>query len=87
MMRDLTPAQRMMVEDGLPVDLILSPEERARTWKGKRLKPTAAFAEKKPVKEEDPATREIRKEIAAAEERKKAERLARLKELKPGRRP
>jgi hypothetical protein len=68
-MRPLTEAQRLMVEDGLPADLILSAEDRAASWKGKRLRPTNSFADpKRPTKDEDPATKQLRKEMAAAEE-------------------
>lgn len=82
-MADLTEAQRLMVEDGLPADLILPPEQRAASWKGKRLRSTNTFAEpKRPTKDEDPATKALRKELAAAEEAKKAARFARLNQLK-----
>lgn len=80
-MPELTPGQRMMVEDGLPAELILTDEERRAAWKGRKL--TKPRDLKAPPKDEDPATRALRKEIARADERKKAERLARLKDLKP----
>lgn len=80
-MPELTPGQRMMVEDGFPAELILTDEERRAAWKGRKL--TKPRDLKAPPKDEDPATRALRKEIARADERKKAERLARLKDLKP----
>lgn len=86
-MVDLTPAQKLMVEDGAPAELVsLTQEQRAAAWKGLRPKATKTFAPDKPAaRDEDPATKALRKEIAAADERKKAERLARLKELKASR--
>lgn len=79
--RALTPAQELMIEDGLPAETILDPVERKEAWKGRKL--TKPRDLKAPTKDEDPATRALRKEIAAADAKKKAERLARLKELKP----
>jgi rubrerythrin len=78
-----TPGLKMMVEDGLPPATIASPEERKNAWKGKRPRPTHSmhFGESS-KKEEDPATTKLRKELAAADQMKKAERFARLKELK-----
>ncbi len=80
-MPELTPGQRMMVEDGLPQELILDPAERKAGWVGVKL--TKPRDLKAPPKDEDPATRALRKEIAKADAAKKAERLARLKELTP----
>lgn len=80
-MPELTRAQQLMVEDGLPADAILDPADRKNSWKGRKL--TKPRDLKAPAKDEDPATRALRKEIAAADAKKKAERLARLKELKP----
>jgi len=80
-MPELTPGQRMMVEDGLPQELILDPAERKAGWVGVKL--TKPRDLKAPPKDEDPATKALRKEIAAADAKKKAERLARLKELTP----
>jgi hypothetical protein len=79
----LAPSHQMMVEDGLPEAAIIPPEERKAAWKGKRPRPTQSMHfEKSSSKEEDPATKQLRKELAAAEAKKKAERLARLNELK-----
>lgn len=79
-MPELTPGQRLMVEDGLPAELILSPAERKAAWVGINL--TKPRDLKAPPKNEDPATRALRKEMARAEEQKKAERFARLRQLK-----
>lgn len=79
-MPELMPGQRMMVEDGLPQEAILDPAERKAAWAGRKL--TKVRDLKAPRKNEDPATRALRKEMARAEERKKAERFARLKQLK-----
>ena len=77
----ITRAQQMLIEDGLPPELALATEaERKAEWKGVKL--TKPKDLKVPAKDEDPATKALRKEIAAADEKKKAERLARLKQLK-----
>jgi hypothetical protein len=81
--KPLTPGLKMMVDDGLPPGTIISLEERKSAWKGKRPRPTHSmhFGESS-KKEEDPATTKLRKELAAADQMKKAARFARLKELK-----
>lgn len=81
-MPDLTRSQQLMIADGLPAAAIISPEERRKAWNGKRLRPTKSMSFAAPKKDEDPATKALRKELAKAEERKKAERFARLNELK-----
>lgn len=81
----LTKAQQMMVADGMPAELILSEAERKADWKGHKL--TKPKDLKAPVKDEEPATKALRKELAAAEEKKKADRLARLRELKEQHKP
>ena len=53
---------------------------RKARWKGHKYTKQGAFFKDKP-KEEDPATRKLRREIEAQEEAKKQERFARLKEL------
>lgn len=80
MENELTPGQRMMVEDGFPRELILDPAERKAGWVGVKL--TKPRDLKAPRKDEDPATKALRKEMARAAEQKKAERFARLKQLK-----
>jgi hypothetical protein len=75
-----TPSQQAMVEDGLPPAAIVSPEERRAAWKGRKL--TKVRDLRVPAKDEDAATKQLRKELAAAEESKKAARFARLNELK-----
>ena len=76
---DLSPGQRLMIEDGFPTGAIIPAEERAVAWKGRKL--TKPRDLKTPVKDEDAATKQLRKELEAAEAKKKSERLARLKEL------
>jgi rubrerythrin len=75
--------QEMMIKDGLPPAAVLPEDQRRMAWLGRRLRPTRSmhFAESS-KQAEDPATKQLRKELAAAEEKKKAERFARLKELK-----
>lgn len=82
---DRTKAQEMMIADGLPAAAIIPQEERAAAWKGRRL--TKPRDLKVPAKDEDPATKALRKELAKAEEKKKADRLARLRELKEQHKP
>lgn len=79
-MPELTPGQRLMVEDGFPQELILDPADRKAAWAGRKL--TKVRDLKAPRKDEDPATKALRKEMAKAAEQKKAERFARLKQLK-----
>jgi len=82
----VTKAQQMMIEDGLPAELAtISDAERKAEWKGVKL--TKPKDLKVPTKDEDPATKALRKELAAAEEQKKAARLARLRELKEQTKP
>lgn len=75
----LTSSQQMMVDDGFPPEAIIPQDERSAAWKGRNL--TKPRDLKAPRKDEDPATKALRKEQAAAEATKKAERLARLQEL------
>jgi Protein of unknown function (DUF3489) len=75
-----TPGQQIMVEEGLPEAAIVAPEERRDAWKGRKL--TKPRDIKAPAKDEEPATKALRKELAKAKETKKAARLARLNELK-----
>lgn len=84
-MPDLSKGQQMMVDDGFPPELLLTQEQRKADWKGVRL--TKPMDLKAKPKQEDPATTALRKEIAKADERKKAERLARLRELREQHKP
>jgi hypothetical protein len=78
---ELTAGQRLMVEDGLPLGAIVPAVERSAAWKGRKL--TSLLRDvKEPAKNEDPATKALRKEIEAAASRNKAERFARLNELR-----
>lgn len=82
----VTKAQQMMIEDGLPAELAtITDAERKAEWKGVKL--TKPKDLKVPTKDEDPATKALRKELAKAEEQKKAARLARLRELKEQHKP
>jgi hypothetical protein len=76
---ELTPAQRLMVDEGLPSAAIISPEERKEAWKGRKLSRPKDLAA--PKKDEDQATAKLRKELVAQEAAKKAARLERLQEL------
>jgi hypothetical protein len=67
---------------GIPPSLVITADERRAAWKGKKLKSTAAMTFAVPKKDEDAATKQLRKELEAAEAKKKAERFARLKQLK-----
>jgi hypothetical protein len=79
MTRELTPAQQMMVDDGMPANFFLSPEERQAAWKGVRCKPTAEMKFGKPAKkDEDPGTAAVRKQVAEAEAAKKKAKLQSL---------
>lgn len=66
--------------DAIPDFLRLTREQRREAWHKNPPRPMPKF--KDPPKDEDPATRALRKEIAKAEEAKKAARFAKLKELK-----
>lgn len=82
--KNLTTAQKLMIEDGAPAEFVTMTEaQRAEAWKGRKTRSTSTFAAvKPPAKDEDPVTKALRKELAEAAEKKKAERFARLKELK-----
>lgn len=80
-----TKMQQMMVEDGFPAELLLDDAARRADWKGVRL--TRAMDPRPARKVEDPATAALRREIAKADQQKKAERLARLRELKEQHKP
>jgi hypothetical protein len=76
----LTKAQELMIADGLPAAAILTPEERAASWKGRKLSKPRDI--KAPKKDEDPTTRQLRKQLEAAEKAKATERFQRLAELR-----
>lgn len=75
-MPELTPGQRMMVEDGLPAELILSPAERKAG-----VKLTKPRDLKAPPKNEDPATRALRREIVITQDRRQKTMAKTLEEL------
>jgi hypothetical protein len=79
MTRELTPGQRVMVEDGLPAALLLTPEERAAAWKGQRLTKMLDVASRpRQQGEQDPGTAKLIAELdaqaKAAAKQKKADR-------------
>lgn len=81
--RTVTGAQAMMIEDGLPPEIALKTQaERNEAWQGKRTRPTCSMHFNEPKKDEDPATKKLRKELDAEANRKKAASLARLAEHK-----
>jgi len=64
----------------LPNFLRIPQAERDSAWKGRKLTKITIMAP--PPKDEDPATRKLRKEIEAQEKAKREERFARLRELR-----
>lgn len=75
--RSLTPAQRMMVEDGLPIGLILTSKERAASWE--RTPPTAA-----PFVPQDDRNAEYRRRRQQERSERRRERgVARKENSKP----
>ncbi len=78
-MPELTPGQRMMVEDGLPAEAILDPADRKAAWVGRKL--TKVRDLKTPPKDEDPATRALRREIAITQDRRQKTMAKSLTEL------
>ena len=66
----------------IPLFLRIPQAERNAAWKGRRLTKQGSNFGKLVKKDEDPATRQLRREMEKAEARKKAERFARLRELR-----
>ncbi len=64
----------------IPDFLRIPQEQRRAAWRGRKL--TSPRDQKVPAKDEDAATKALRRETAVAEEAKKAARFARLNELK-----
>ena len=79
--RHLTPRPAADALD-LPTYLRIPQDERRAAWKGRKLTRQGSGFKAAPTKTEEAATRLLRKQVAAAEEAKKAERFARLKELR-----
>jgi hypothetical protein len=67
--------------EDFPDFLRIPQAERRAAWKGRKLTRQGAMFREKPTKVEEAATRQLRRELEAAEAAKKAERFARLKEL------
>lgn len=65
----------------LPDFLRIPASVRREAWKGRKLTKQGSMFRAPPTKQEEAATRQLRKELAAAEEAKKVERFARLKEM------
>lgn len=65
----------------LPDFLRIPASVRREAWKGRKLTKQGAMFRAPPSRTEEAATRALRRELAAAEEAKKAERFARLKDL------
>lgn len=76
-MANLTKMQQMMVEDGLPADLVIPQAERNAAWKGVRLTKPLASAQAAP---EDPGTVQLRKELEAKARAEAKKRKADRKE-------
>jgi hypothetical protein len=63
-------------------DFLLIPQvERRAAWKGRKLTKQGSTFKVRQSKVEEAATRQLRREIEAAEAAKKAARFARLKEM------
>lgn len=74
----MTPMQEIMLQDGCPVGCLLTEEERATAWKGKRLTTLGGFKVETNSKPTDPGTIEfIREREAAARAAAKAAKQAR----------
>jgi len=69
-----------MTED-FPDFLRIPQDERRAAWRGRKLTRQGSAFRDKPTKVEEAATRQLRKELEAAEAAKKEARFARLKEL------
>jgi hypothetical protein len=65
----------------LPNFLRIPQDERRAAWKGRKLTRQGSAFKVRQTKVEEAATRQLRKELEAAEAAKKAARFARLKEL------
>jgi hypothetical protein len=65
----------------IPAFLRIPQDERKAAWKGKKLTKQGSMFKVRQTKVEEAATRQLRREVEAAEAAKKAARFARLKEL------
>jgi hypothetical protein len=69
----------------VPDFLIIPQEVRRASWKGKKLRHTSEMTFTTKARDEDPATKQLRREMAKAEQEKKAARLAALAAYKKNR--
>ena len=65
----------------LPAFLRIPQDERRAAWRGRKLTKQGTMFRDKPTKVEEAATRQLRRELEAAEAAKVAARFARLKEM------
>lgn len=65
----------------LPDFLRVPQDERRAAWRGRKLTKQGAMFRALPTKQEEAATRQLRRELEAAEIAKREERFARLKEM------
>jgi hypothetical protein len=72
--------------DELPDFLRIPQDERRAAWRGRKMTKQGSMFKVKQTRVEEAATRQLRKELAAAEEAKKQARFARLKEMAAERR-
>ena len=66
----------------IPEFLRIPQDERRAAWKGHKLTKQGSMFKVRQTKVEEAGTRQLRREVAAAEAAKTAARLARLKELR-----
>lgn len=71
-----------MTYPDFPAFLRISQDERRASWKGRKLTRQGSGFKVATTKVEEAATRKLRREMEALAEAKKAERFARLKELR-----
>jgi hypothetical protein len=65
----------------IPAFLKIPAAERAAAWMGRKLTAQGSNFRHKPTKVEEAATRQLRRELEAAEKAKREERFAMLREL------
>jgi hypothetical protein len=70
------------MDEGIPDFLQIPQDVRDAFWKGRRLTVQGSGFRQKPTKIEEEATRQLRRELEAAEAAKTEARFARLKELR-----
>lgn len=71
-----------LAPEGIPVFLIIPQAERRAAWKGRKLTVQGSGFKAALTKVEEVATQQLRKELAKADEAKKAARFAALRELR-----